>query len=347
MKPNRLNAIPALLCAVALLAGCSSLATRSVVDLSAFKHIYVVHRLTDDHRGDELFVRELKALGHEASNGPLTMLPENADAVLPYDDRWEWDFKTYLIELDINLRTARTDKKLADGRYYQPSPKTRRLCTICSRRCSRRSDAGPPAPAMDIRAAAGNRSSRFRAPPRVVPRPGLRPLHPLERRQPSRQRHQPLARRGVRRLRAALFRGTAADVQPAQVSPGRLGRAGETRRHPLRRLHRQAPLGLLHVAVCDRPSARASERTVGAGESDFMPDCGAPPPKDIASQDRPMTRNAAPCPDSDARSHRRGPKRVRGFSRRGASLRSVKSMGSLAPRSRQSIGRKVAAMEEP
>ena len=114
-----------LACAAALLAGCSSVSTRKVIDLAPFKHIFVVHRLTDDHHIDELFVRELQSRGHDASSGPLTMLPENADAILTYEYRWAWDFKNYLIELDIDVRTARTDKKLADGRYYQPSIKTK------------------------------------------------------------------------------------------------------------------------------------------------------------------------------------------------------------------------------
>jgi hypothetical protein len=109
----------------ALFAGCSSVNTRSVIDLKDFKHIYVLHRLTDDHHIDEMFVRELQRLGHDASSGPLTLLPENADAILTYEDRWEWDFKTYLIELNVELHTARTEKKLADGRYYAASPKSR------------------------------------------------------------------------------------------------------------------------------------------------------------------------------------------------------------------------------
>jgi len=110
---------------VVLLAGCSSVNTRAVIDLAPFKHIFVVHRLSDDHHIDELFAAELQRLGHDASSGPLTLLPENADAILTYEDRWEWDFKTYLIELNLELRTARTDKKLADGRYYAASPKSR------------------------------------------------------------------------------------------------------------------------------------------------------------------------------------------------------------------------------
>lgn len=110
---------------LALLAGCSSLHTRSVVDLAPFKRIYVVHRLTDDHHIDAMLVRELQQLGHEASSGPLTLLPENTDAILTYEDRWEWDFKTYLIELNIELHTAHTEKKLADGHYLQQTPRSK------------------------------------------------------------------------------------------------------------------------------------------------------------------------------------------------------------------------------
>jgi hypothetical protein len=125
MKPTCSPATLLLLLAATFLAGCSSVSTRKVIDLAPFKHIYVVHRLTDDHHIDELFVRELQSRGHDASSGPLTMLPDNADAILTYEDRWAWDFKSYLIELDIDLRTARTDKKLADGRYYQPTIETK------------------------------------------------------------------------------------------------------------------------------------------------------------------------------------------------------------------------------
>jgi hypothetical protein len=114
-----------LLVLVAVLAGCSSLHTRAVVDLAPFKRIYVIHRLTDDHHIDDLLVRELQQLGHEASSGPHTLLPENADAVLTYEDRWEWDFKTYLIELNVELRTARTEKKLADGHSLQQTPRSK------------------------------------------------------------------------------------------------------------------------------------------------------------------------------------------------------------------------------
>lgn len=109
-----------------LTAGCStSSSTRKVIPLDRFQRIFVERRLNDNHRLDELFVAELQRLGREASSGPLTMMPERTDALLTYDARWEWDFKNYLIELNFELHLVHPRKKLADGRYYQPTIRTK------------------------------------------------------------------------------------------------------------------------------------------------------------------------------------------------------------------------------
>ncbi len=86
--------------------------------------------MNDNHRLDELLVAELRQLGREASSGPLTMMPEKTDALLTYDARWEWDFKSYLIELNLELHTVPAHKKLADGRYHQPSIRTKRPADV-------------------------------------------------------------------------------------------------------------------------------------------------------------------------------------------------------------------------
>ena len=109
-----------------LLTGCSTSASaRKVVPLDRFNRVYVERRLNENHRLDEVFVSELQRLGREATSGPMTMMPENTDAVLTYDARWEWDFKTYLIELTFELHTVHPRKKLADARYHQPAIKTK------------------------------------------------------------------------------------------------------------------------------------------------------------------------------------------------------------------------------
>jgi hypothetical protein len=114
-----------------LLTGCmSSVSARKAVPLDRFQRIYVERRLNENNHLDELFVAELRRLGREASSGPLTMLPEKTDAVLTYDARWQWDFKTYVIELNLELHTVHPRKKLADARYHQPTIKTKSPETI-------------------------------------------------------------------------------------------------------------------------------------------------------------------------------------------------------------------------
>ena len=109
----------------AVLAGCSSLDTHKETDLSAIQRIYVEHHLTDNHRIDQAIVADLKARGYEASCGPLTLLPDNTQAIITYEDRWAWDFNNYLIELRLEMRENFTGKPLATGHYHQASALTK------------------------------------------------------------------------------------------------------------------------------------------------------------------------------------------------------------------------------
>lgn len=107
--------------AATVLAGCSSVSTRKVVELDRFQRFFVERRLNENYHLDQLIVAELQRLGRQASSGPRTMMPEDTEVLVTYDARWNWDFKTYLIELNLELHTIYPSKKLADGRYYQPS----------------------------------------------------------------------------------------------------------------------------------------------------------------------------------------------------------------------------------
>ena len=116
-----------LLFIAALVAACSSVTTQRApsVNLDRYKIFFVERQLNDNHRLDELIVEELHRLGRTATSGPLTMKPDNADAVVTYNDRWAWDFKNYMIELNLDIHDARNDKPLTTGRYYQPSITTK------------------------------------------------------------------------------------------------------------------------------------------------------------------------------------------------------------------------------
>jgi hypothetical protein len=114
-----------LLVVCALLPGCSSLTTHRDAAFGEVRRIYVEHHLTDNHHLDDLIVGELQARGYAATSGPLTMLPEGVDAVITYQDRWAWDFKSYLIELNLEMHTTFTGKTLATGHYHQASAFTK------------------------------------------------------------------------------------------------------------------------------------------------------------------------------------------------------------------------------
>jgi hypothetical protein len=119
--------LPALLFTLValLVAGCSSLDTHEDTDLSSLHHIYVEHRLTDGHRIDEAIVAELKSRGYDASSGPITMMPDGIEAIVSYEDRWAWDFNSYLIDLRIDVRANFTSKPLGHGHYHQASALTK------------------------------------------------------------------------------------------------------------------------------------------------------------------------------------------------------------------------------
>lgn len=104
-----------------LVAGCSSVSSRQVVDLDHFQRFYVERRLNENNRVDEFIAAEIRSRGKKAGAGPRTMMPDDTQVIVTYDARWNWDFKTYLIELNLEFHTVYPSKKLADAQYYQPS----------------------------------------------------------------------------------------------------------------------------------------------------------------------------------------------------------------------------------
>lgn len=106
-----------------LLGGCAQIVTRAVpkANVGQYHHIFVEHRLADAYGVADEVARQLRAMGYDASAGALTMMPPETEVILSYDDMWQADFSTYLIEFDLQVRTARGDKILAVGHYYRPS----------------------------------------------------------------------------------------------------------------------------------------------------------------------------------------------------------------------------------
>lgn len=108
---------------VLLLAGCASVEIQRepTMDFTRVKTAHVVTRLGDDHRLDELIAAELRSLGLEVTYGHYTMRPDRVDVLIFYTDRWEWDFKSYLIQFDLKVLHGDSEKMLATVHYYRPS----------------------------------------------------------------------------------------------------------------------------------------------------------------------------------------------------------------------------------
>jgi hypothetical protein len=111
-----------LLVILGLLTACASFS--SWIDPSAQlqkrKFFYVESELADGHNLHVTIAEELRVMGYNAASGYLTMMPKEADTIVSFQSRWTWDFTTYLIELDVQMRDAKTGKILATVGYHRP-----------------------------------------------------------------------------------------------------------------------------------------------------------------------------------------------------------------------------------
>lgn len=89
-----------------LLGGCASFEAsvdrgRSLRELQKF---FVVSNPNDNHALDRQIATTLVSSGRSVEVGPLTMLPDDAQAVVAYQDHWSWDFGEHLDYLKITVR---------------------------------------------------------------------------------------------------------------------------------------------------------------------------------------------------------------------------------------------------
>jgi len=106
-----------------LSAGCGHITARALpnANLSGHRHIFVEHRLPDSYGVADEIARQLRVMGYDASAGALTMMPGDTELIVSYEDMWTWDFNNYMIEIDMQVRSARGDRVLAVGHYFRPS----------------------------------------------------------------------------------------------------------------------------------------------------------------------------------------------------------------------------------
>ncbi|WP_456445142.1 hypothetical protein [Thiolapillus sp.] len=76
------------------------------VDLSKAKTVQVLHNSEDTHN---VYLIISKDLGVR----DLDIVPEGADVILKYEDKWAWDISWYMVELTVKLTDGKSGKHLA------------------------------------------------------------------------------------------------------------------------------------------------------------------------------------------------------------------------------------------
>jgi len=96
--------------------------TMEGADLGARHRIYVVRHPKDQRQIDSMIADRLERAGFEATAGMETSgAPAAADAIVTYEDHWQWDMSNYLIVLRIDFRDPKTQELLASGQSYRTS----------------------------------------------------------------------------------------------------------------------------------------------------------------------------------------------------------------------------------
>jgi len=106
------------------LAGCASYNTQldHGRNLSSIKRFFVVSNLNDNHALDQQIVSVLKDRGREAASGPLTMMPDDSQVVVTFQDHWSWDFGDHLVYLQISVRDTKSEQSFASVTFSAKIP---------------------------------------------------------------------------------------------------------------------------------------------------------------------------------------------------------------------------------
>ena len=92
---------------------------RSLKDMHRF---FVVSNANDNRALDQQIALALKTRGRTADVGPVTMMPEDAQAVITFQDHWAWDFGEHLVFLQINVRDPLASQSFGSVTYSARFP---------------------------------------------------------------------------------------------------------------------------------------------------------------------------------------------------------------------------------
>jgi hypothetical protein len=115
--------------------GCTSSSTQVEPghNLKAKQRFFVLSNANDNNAIDQLIASSVKATGRTAEVGPLTMMPEDAQAVITYQDHWTWDFGEHLTYLRIAVRDPLGNDAYAEAIYSVQVPSGEKLSVTVHR----------------------------------------------------------------------------------------------------------------------------------------------------------------------------------------------------------------------
>lgn len=115
--------------------GCASYDAQvvSMKSLKGITRLFVVTNQNDNHAIAGAIASALQARGYAVDVGPRTMMPDNAQAIVLYQDRWTWDFGDHLLYLTINIRDALSGDPLTGITYSVSIPPREALGTTIGR----------------------------------------------------------------------------------------------------------------------------------------------------------------------------------------------------------------------
>jgi len=106
-----------------LLAGCSSYdAQTGGKGVAGQKRIFIQSNQNDNNALDTQIVAALKLRGYESDCGPLTMMPDDTQVIVTYEDHWTWDFGDHLAYLQISARDRRTGNLYGSAQFRAKIP---------------------------------------------------------------------------------------------------------------------------------------------------------------------------------------------------------------------------------
>ena len=117
-----------------LLGGCTSYDGQQVhgQQVTTKKKFFVQSNLNDNHQIDHQIEEAIKSYGREADSGPLTMIPDDTQVIITYDDQWTWDFGDHLVYLRITATDRRTGAALASANFRAKIPTSKPVSKIIS-----------------------------------------------------------------------------------------------------------------------------------------------------------------------------------------------------------------------